>query len=136
MMQSTCAEIRSIIGAMSDSTKPIPTPMPLPVPAATQAPTSAQRRKLRALAHHLRPVVLLGNKGLTAAVTTETDATLTSHELIKVRSAADGKSARKQELEQLATATGSHLVQQIGRIGVLYRPGDPPKIFAPKQAVD
>lgn len=104
---------------MSDATQTNPPPNP------------AQVRKLRALAHHLNPVVLMGGKGLTPEVAAETDAALAHHELIKVRSSADGKQARKLELEQLATSTASHLVQLIGRIGVLYRAGDPPKIFGP-----
>jgi len=91
---------------------------------------STQVRRLRALAHHLRPVILLGGKGLTDAVTRETDGTLEHHELIKVRSSADGKQARREELQQLADATGAQLVQLIGRMGVLYRAGDPPVIFA------
>ena len=93
---------------------------------------STQVRRLRALAHHLRPVVLLGGKGLTDAVTQETDGALAHHELIKVRSSADGKQARREELQRLADATGAQLVQLIGRIGVLYRAGDPPVILAGK----
>ena len=98
----------------------------------TKAPLldSAQVRRLRALAHHLHPVVLLGGKGLTDAVTKETDSALEHHELIKVRSSADGKQARRVELQQLADATSAQLVQLIGRIGVLYRAGDPPMLLA------
>lgn len=101
-----------------------PTPAPL---------SGAQVRKLRALAHHLQPVVLLGAKGLTEQVSLETDGTLARHELIKVRSSADGRAARREQLQQLADSTGSQLVQLIGRIGVLYREGDPPVIFAAKK---
>jgi len=106
--------------------------------ASTQniPPNSAQVRKLRALAHHLRPVVLLGAKGLTDEVSKETDLALEHHELIKVRSSADGKQARRAELQQLASTTNSTLVQLIGRIGVLYRAGDPPQILAAKGSSD
>ena len=96
--------------------------------------TSAQMRQLRALAHHLRPVVMLGNKGLTEQVSNETDGALEHHELIKVRSSADGKQARRAELQQLADSTGSQLVQLIGRIGVLYREAEEPTITFKKAA--
>lgn len=105
----------------TDTAKPTPTPL-----------TSTQVRKLRALAHHLKPVVLLGNKGLTDEVSKETDGALEHHELIKVRSSADGKQARRAELQKLAETTGSELVHLIGRIGVLYRAAETPTIFAVK----
>jgi len=91
-------------------------------------------RQLRGLAHHLRPVVMLGNKGLTEQVSKETDGALEHHELIKVRSSADGKQARRAELQQLADATGSQLVQLIGRMGVLYREAETPVITFKKAA--
>lgn len=107
---------------MQDSdTAPPPRPTPPPL-------TNAQVRRLRALAHHLQPVVLLGAKGLTDPIGHEVDAALQHHELIKVRSSADGKAARREQLQRLAELTGSQLVQLIGRIGVLYRAGDPPTI--------
>ncbi len=56
---------------------------------------SAQRRELRAQAHHLDPVVMIGGDGLTAAVTKETDAALSAHGLIKVRAALDDRAARE-----------------------------------------
>lgn len=99
---------------------------------ATAPLTAAQTRQLRALAHHLSPVVMLGNKGLTEPVIQETDGALEHHELIKVRSSADGKKARRAELQQLADATGSQLVQLIGRIGVLYRAAETPVISLKK----
>ena len=109
--------------SQSNTAKPAPDPL-----------TPAQVRQLRGLAHYLRPVVLLGNKGLTEQVSKETDAALEHHELIKVRSSADGKQARRAELQQLADNTASQLVQLIGRIGVLYRAADEPVIRLKKSA--
>jgi RNA-binding protein len=103
-----------------------------PNPQPNTPPTPAQVRKLRALAHHLRPVILLGAKGLTDEVGRETAGALEHHELIKVRSSADGKQARRAELQRLADTTESTLIQLIGRIGVLYRAGDPPTLLAGK----
>ena len=109
--------------SQSNTAKPTPTPL-----------NPAQIRQLRALAHHLRPVVMIGNKGLTEQVSNETDRALAHHELIKVRGAADGKPARRAELQKLADATGSQLVQLIGRIGVLYREAETPSITFSKVA--
>jgi RNA-binding protein len=82
--------------------------------------TSRQSRHLRALAHHLDPVVRVGNAGVTDAVVSKLDRELRTHELVKVR-LEGGRADVRAAATQLATATGSELAQLIGRIAVLYR---------------
>jgi RNA-binding protein len=82
----------------------------------------AFRRELRARAHHLHPVVSIGNHGLTPAVLHEADVALTAHELIKVRVFADDRDERGSLLAQLCNALDCAGVQQIGKLLVLWRP--------------
>jgi RNA-binding protein len=91
-----------------------------------------QRRHLRALGHALKPVIRLGNAGLTAAVTAETARALNAHELIKVKAPGGDREARDALFTALAAATGSALVQRIGNVAVLYRPHpELPRILIP-----
>jgi RNA-binding protein len=84
--------------------------------------TEKQRRHLKGLAHSLKPVILMGNAGLTAAVITEADRALTDHELIKVRLPGQDRDERDAALTQLAERTSSAMVARIGHVAVLYRP--------------
>ena len=94
--------------------------------------TERQRRHLRGLAHALKPVVRLGNAGLSAAVAAETARALETHELIKVKAAAADRAARDELFAALAQRTGSALVQRIGNVAVLYRPrAELPRILIP-----
>lgn len=82
-----------------------------------------QRRHLRGLAHGIKPVIWLGNAGLSAAVTAETARALRDHELIKVKATAEGdRKARDAAFAQLAAQTASALIHRIGNVAVLYRP--------------
>ena len=76
---------------------------------------------LRARAHHLNPVVMVGQHGLTEAVIRETETALRAHELIKVRVLGDERDERLLIGEELCAATGAQLVQHIGKLLVLYR---------------
>jgi RNA-binding protein len=76
---------------------------------------------LRALAHNLKPVVMVGNKGMTQAVIEETDRALTHHELIKVKLAGADHEQRAALAESLCRQTDAVQVNLIGRIVTLYR---------------
>jgi len=80
----------------------------------------AERQKLKGRAHELEPVVVVGGDGLSAAVISEIDRSLKSHELIKVRVNAD-RSGRDAMLKEICAKTGAQPVQHIGKILVLYR---------------
>jgi RNA-binding protein len=83
--------------------------------------TERQRRYLRGLAHPLKPVVIIGDAGLTDAVAKETTRALHDHELIKVRVRGADREQRDTLLSELAERTQSTLVNRIGHVAVLYR---------------
>jgi RNA-binding protein len=81
-----------------------------------------QLRFLRGRAHALKPVIQVGNKGVTVAVLAETRRALTDHELIKLRFQGIERLARDALLAQLLGATDSQLVTRIGHVAVLFKP--------------
>lgn len=83
--------------------------------------TSAERRALKAQAHHLHPVIMIGEAGLTPAVLNEIDIALKSHELIKIRVLGDDRERRGRLDSEICTTLGASPVQRIGKILVLYR---------------
>lgn len=85
--------------------------------------TTKQKQDLKAKAHKLKPVILIGGKGVTPAVLKEIDGALSHHELIKIRIASNDRDARRTMLTEIADATKAELVQTIGNIGVFYRAG-------------
>jgi len=105
-------------------------PHPPAAPASPQL-SERQRKHLRRLAHALKPVIRLGNAGLTPAVTAETARALEDHELIKVRAPGGDRAARDELFAALARDTGSALVHRIGNVAVLYRPAELPRILIP-----
>lgn len=91
-----------------------------------------QRRHLKGLAHPLKPVILMGNAGLTDAVVAATAEALHAHELIKVRLPGFEREERDAALAQLADSTGSVMVTRIGHVAVLYkRHPELPRIVLP-----
>ncbi len=79
------------------------------------------KQALKAKAHHLKPVVLLGAKGLTPAVVSETNLALLTHELIKVKINGAEKTERQAMATDLCQQLQAELVQLIGNTAVLYR---------------
>jgi len=96
--------------------------------------TPDQRRYLKSLAHHLSPVVMIGNNGLTDAVIREIAVNLDAHELIKIRVLGDDRELRQQYLEKICADLAAAPVQHIGKLLLIYRPGndDKRKIVLPK----
>jgi RNA-binding protein len=91
--------------------------------------TVQQRKVHRAEAHHLDPVVMIGNDGLTPNVRKEIDAALNAHGLIKIRVLGDDRVAREAMYQSLAEDLGAAPIQHIGKLLVLWRP-KPPKVKA------
>ncbi len=92
-----------------------------------------QIRHLRSLAHHLKPVVRIGQHGVSEALLEELEIALDHHELVKIKIAAD-KAARLAIIDRLAEATGATLVQHIGQMAVFFRRNDKkPKIALPSK---
>jgi len=94
--------------------------------------TPAERKDHRAQAHHLDPVVQVGNDGLTPSVVKEIDNALKAHGLIKVRVFSDDRAARERMFATLADQLGAAPVQHIGKLLVLWRP-IPPKEKAERE---
>ena len=91
--------------------------------------TIQERKVHRAEAHHLKPVVMIGNDGLTPAVKKETDAALNAHGLIKIRVQGDDRDAREAMYLELCDTLGAAPIQHIGKLLVLWRP-KPKKVKA------
>lgn len=84
--------------------------------------TPAERKGHRSSAHHLDPVVMIGNEGLSAAVEREADAALSAHGLIKIRMTGDDRAAREAVWASLCDRLGAAPIQHIGKLLVLWRP--------------
>jgi RNA-binding protein len=102
--------------------------MPQPIPI-----TDAQRRWLKKQAHHLKPVVLLGQHGLSEPVLAEIVRALDHHELIKVRVNSGDRDERDAQVNAIAEQTGSDLIQRIGNTASYFRanPKRPDRIMLP-----
>ena len=91
-----------------------------------------QRKHLRGLGHSLKPIVLLGQAGLTESVVAEAVRALNDHELVKVRVTGMERDARDETLATLASRTDSELVGRIGHTALLYRQNkERPRILLP-----
>ena len=93
--------------------------------------TAKQKSHLRSLAHNLKPVVTVGNAGLSDSVLRELDLSLEHHELIKVRIQSGDRDDRKKIIEDLCNKSNASLVQSIGHIAAIYRPAKKPLIKLP-----
>ena len=95
--------------------------------------TNPQRRQLKGLAHHLKPVVMVGQHGLSDGVLNEVAVALDAHELIKVRAAETDREARNALLSRICDSLGAAPVQHIGKILVIYRPAPDKPETPPKR---
>jgi RNA-binding protein len=86
--------------------------------------SQANRKALRARAHKLAPIVMIGVKGLTDEVVKEVELALKAHELIKVRAPALERDAREVVFQALCERTGADAVQAIGKVLVIFRKRD------------
>jgi len=83
--------------------------------------TTAERRSLRAKAHHLHPVVAIGAHGLTSTVMHEIDIALKAHELIKIRVWSDVRGERDAFLEEICRVLDCAPVQHLGKLVIVWR---------------
>ena len=91
-----------------------------------------QRQHLKALAHHRKPVVQVGNAGITATVIKEIELALGRHELLKIRLPGVEREARTEMLKKICEATGADAVQEIGRVAIVYRRAEKPRLVLPE----
>ncbi len=82
---------------------------------------AADKKQLKSRAHALKPVVIVGQSGLSETVLAEIELALNHHELIKVKIRSTDRQTHKQLSQKICTATGAELIQSIGQIIVIYR---------------
>jgi RNA-binding protein len=82
--------------------------------------TSSQKKKLKSLAHKLKPVVLIGQKGITESLVKAVDKALEDHELIKIKFI-DLKDEKIELADKVVSDTKSFLVNMIGNTAIIYR---------------
>ena len=86
------------------------------------------------MGHALKPVVMVGQHGLSESVLAELESTMTKHELLKIKIRSEGKKEKQQMINKIVELSQSHLVQVIGNIMVIYRPFDEePQIILPRK---
>jgi RNA-binding protein len=90
-----------------------------------------QRKYLKAQAHALKPVVMIGAHGLSEAVIKETERALAAHELIKIRVLGDERELRASYLAEICNTLNAAPVQQIGKLLLVYRPAKEPRLRLP-----
>ncbi len=83
-----------------------------------------QKKHLRGLAHDLKPIIHVGNGGISVGLTAELSQTLEHHELVKVRVRVGERAARDAAIDEMLAKTQSSLVGRIGNIAILYRQRD------------
>ena len=94
--------------------------------------SESQKKFLRGMGHPLKPILSIGNAGLSDAVVKEFDSSIAHHELIKVRVRAGDRESRDAMISALCTETGAELVTRIGNVALIYRKNpDSPKIPLP-----
>lgn len=92
--------------------------------------SNPQKKKLKAHAHSLKPVVRLGQSGLTDNVLDEIELAIEHHELIKVKISAEDRDDKKLTIQKIADRTRSDIVQSIGFMAVFYRENSDKKAYS------
>ena len=94
--------------------------------------TDSQAKYLRGRGHKLKPVIVVGDAGLTASLLAEFSSTIDHHELIKVRIRAGDRETRDAIIKDLCKRESAELVTRIGNVALMYRPNsDKPKLLLP-----
>ncbi len=96
--------------------------------------TNNQKKFLRARGHILKPIIMIGQHGLSEAVLAELAVSMTKHELLKIKIRADDKEDRQRMIDDIIRITKAHLIQVIGGVMVIYRAFDEePQIILPRR---
>lgn len=93
-----------------------------------------QLKYLKNLTHSLKPVIMVGQNGVTENILKELDIALNFHELVKVKIAGENKASCAAVIEQLVAASNAKVIQKIGKTLTLFRRNNKtPKIEIPKK---
>ena len=82
------------------------------------------KKALKAIAHHLNPIVTIGNLGISTSVIAELNRAISDHELIKVRLNIVDRKLRVEFVNEVSQLLDAKIVQQVGKVVVLYRPNE------------
>lgn len=85
-------------------------------------------KQYRTLGHGLKPIVMIAGKGLTDSVLAEIDRALNDHELVKIKVSITDRENRKETVQEVCQACNADLIQEIGKVALLYRKVNNPKI--------
>jgi RNA-binding protein len=83
--------------------------------------SESQKKYLRGLGHQKKPLIIVGDAGLSESLLAEYESTLDHHELIKVRVRAAGREERDAIIARLCDGSSAQLVQRIGNVALIYR---------------
>ncbi|MEH6387474.1 MULTISPECIES: ribosome assembly RNA-binding protein YhbY [Pseudomonas] len=88
--------------------------------------SSEQKKAYKRIGHHLKPIVMISENGLSEGVMAELDRALTDHELIKIRLSVADRDSKQALIEELCKNSGAELVQVIGKMAILLRKAKKP----------
>ena len=83
--------------------------------------SQAEKKRFKAIAHHLKPIVIIAGNGLSEGVLQEINRALADHELIKIRVASSDREERRALIAGACRETQAELVQSIGSVAVIYK---------------
>lgn len=83
--------------------------------------SSEQKKAFKRIGHHLKPVVMVSENGITEGVLAELNRALDDHELIKIRVSAGDRETKQELIAEICAATKAELVQVIGKMAILLR---------------
>ena len=83
--------------------------------------TATDKKQYRAIAHNLKPVIIVGDKGLSEGLMDELNRALGDHELVKIKIAIGDRDERAALITEITSKSKSELVQSIGKVAVLLR---------------
>lgn len=96
--------------------------------------TNNQKKFLRSRGHILKPIVTVGQHGLSESVLVELESTMAKHELLKIKIRADDRNDRQKMIDEVINITKAHLIQVIGSVVVIYHAFEQdPEIILPRK---
>ncbi|EWC40683.1 ribosome assembly RNA-binding protein YhbY [Pseudomonas stutzeri] len=88
--------------------------------------TNEQKKQYKSIGHHLKPVLIVAENGLTEGVQAELERALNDHELIKIQFRLAEREDRRALMEELCKIGKCELVQVIGKMALVYRKNPKP----------
>jgi RNA-binding protein len=96
--------------------------------------SESQKKYLRGRGHDLKPLIMVGDAGLSASLIAEYESTIAHHELIKIRVRVGDRDARNAIIDELCASGSAELIQRVGNVALIYRENaDEKKITIPKR---